>query len=164
MEQPRDLNVTALQLFVSYVVMGRLTLTGTFNADSQLTAHSLAEPGFNNSYPFVHQHFVKGYGDTLLTGKYRFQRSRDNIGGISFRGFVKFGTADAKTGLATGATNAGADVIFTSRLPFKFVMDSNIGYTSNGDAKDPATNVTRRLKNGLRSYGFGRQGPGRARR
>src|SRR5581483_6176560 len=101
-------------------------------------------------YPFVNQRFSKGYGDTVLSGKYRFQRRSDNIGGIAFRGAVKFGTADAKTGLGTGGTDVGADVIFTSALPWKFLLDSNIGFTSIGNAKD-ATGTVRRLKNGMRS-------------
>lgn len=148
---PRDLNITSFPLFVSYGVMGRLTLTGTFDTDRQVTAHNLAEPGYNTSYPFVSQRFAKGYGDTLLSGKYRFQRRPDNVGGISFRGFVKFGTADVKSGLGTGATDAGADVIFTSRLPFRFLLDSNIGFTSNGDSRNSTTAITRKLKNSLRS-------------
>lgn len=148
---PRDLTITSFPLFVSYGVIGRLTLTGTFDTDRQVTAHNLAEPGYNTAYPFVNQHFQKGYGDTVLTGKYRFQRRPDNVGGISFRGFVKFGTADVKSGLGTGATDAGADVIFTSRLPFKFLLDSNIGYTSNGDSRDSANGVFLKLKNSLRS-------------
>jgi hypothetical protein len=147
---PKDLNVTSLPVFLSYGVFGRLTVTGTFDTNRQLTNHNLAEPGFNTAYPFANQRFVKGYGDTLLAGKYRIQRRSDNIGGISLRGYVKFATAE-KTSLGTGATDAGADVIFTSLVPGKFVLNSNIGYTSNGDAKDPTNNVTRKLKNGLRS-------------
>ena len=147
---PKDLNVSSLPVFLSYGLLGRLTVTGTFDTNRQLTAHNLAEPGFNTAYPFVNQHFSKGYGDTLLTGKYRFQRSSDNVGGISFRGYAKFGTAEAK-GLGTGATDAGADLIFTSLLPFKFIIDSNLGYTSNGNAKNPVTGTTVRFKNGLRA-------------
>ena len=148
---PHNLNVTAFPVFLSVGVLGNLTFTGTFNTDSQLTAHSLAEPGFNTAYPFVNQRFAKGIGDTYLTGKYRLQRRSDNIGGVSLRGYVKFPTADAKSGLGTGVRDVGADVIFTSLLPFKFVLDSNLGYTSNGDPKDPVRGVTLRLKNGLRS-------------
>jgi hypothetical protein len=148
---PKDLNVTSLPVFLSYGVLGSLTVTGTFDTNRQLTAHNLAEPGFNTAYPFVNQHFTKGYGDTLLAGKYRLQRRSDNVGGISLRGYAKFGTADANKGLGTGTTDAGADVIFTSLLPFKFIMNSNIGYTSNGNAKNPSTGTTVRFKNGLRS-------------
>ncbi|HEY2382146.1 MAG TPA: hypothetical protein VGK48_13295, partial [Terriglobia bacterium] len=148
---PHNLNVTAFPVFLSVGVLGNLTVTGSFNTDSQLTAHSLAEPGFSSAYPFVNQHFSKGIGDTFLTGKYRLQRRSDNIGGVSLRGYIKFPTADARSGLGTGARDVGADVIFTSLLPLKFLMDSNIGYTSNGDAKNPTTGVTLRLKNGLRS-------------
>ena len=147
---PRDITVTSLPFFVSYGLFGRLTLTGMFDTDRQLTAHNLAQPGFNTSYPLVNQRFSKGYGDTVLSGKYRFQRRSDNVGGIAFRGAVKFGTADSKTGLGTGGTDVGADVIFTSALPWKFLLDSNIGFTSIGNAKD-ATGTVRRLKNGMRS-------------
>lgn len=148
---PHNLNVTAFPVFLSYGVLGQLTFTGSFNTNTQLTAHNLAEPGFNTAYPFVNQHFAQGIGDTFLSGKYRVLRQSDNIGGLSLRGYVKFGTADAKSGLGTGATDAGADVIFTSLLPFKFVMNSNLGYTSKGDAKNPVQGVTIRMKNGLRS-------------
>jgi hypothetical protein len=148
---PKDLNVSSLPVFLSYGVLGRLTVTGTFDTNRQLTAHNLAEPGFNTAYPFVNQHFTKGIGDTLLSGKYRFQRRSDNVGGISFRGYAKFGTADSRKGLGTGTTDAGADVIFTSLLPFKFIMNSNIGYTSNGNARSPSTGTLGRFKNGLRS-------------
>jgi PKD domain len=147
---PGDLTITSLPVFLSYGLLGRLTLTGTFNTQEQLTAHSLAEPGYNTAYPFVRQQFTKGYGDTLLTGKYRFLRRSDNVGGMSFRGFVKFPTTQSSS-LGTGATDVGADVIFTSRLPFKFLIDSSIGYTSLGNAKDPVSGATLRLKNGLRS-------------
>jgi hypothetical protein len=148
---PRDLNISSLPVFLSVGVTGRLSLTGSFDTNRQITAHNLAEKGFNSSYPFVSQRFSKGYGDTLLIGKYRILRMRDNIGGFSVRSIVKFGTADETKGLGTGKTDVGADVIFTSKMPWKFVMHSNIGYTSVSNAKDPVTGLTRKLKNQLNS-------------
>jgi hypothetical protein len=148
---PRDLNLSSFPVFLSYGVMGRLTLTGSFDTQRQLSAHNLAQPGFNNAYPFVNQRFVKGDGDALFLAKYRFQRRRDNVGGISFRTFAKVGTAEAAKGLGTGNTDVGVDGIFTSLLPLKFMLDSSIGFTSIGDAKDPVTGGTRKLKNEMRS-------------
>ena len=40
---------------------------------------------------------------------------------------------DAKKGLGTGGTDVGADVIFTSLLPLKFVLHSTIAYTATSD-------------------------------
>ena len=148
---PRDIDINSLPVFFSYGLLGRLTVTGTFETQRQVTARTLSQPGFNSAYPFVNQRFAKGYGDTILTGKYRFQRRKDNIGGMSFKGFVKFGTADTKTGLGTGATDVGADVIFTSLLPLNFLMDSTIAYTATSDAKDPVTGSIRGIKDEMRS-------------
>jgi hypothetical protein len=148
---PRDLNISSLPLFVSVGVLGRLTITGSVDTNRQITAHNLVEPGFNSSYPYVSKHFQKGVGDTLLIGKYRLLRSRDNLGGLALRTKIKFPTADEAKGLGSGKTDVGADVIFTSLLPWKFVLNSNIGYTSVGDAKDPVTGTTRKLKNQMGS-------------
>jgi hypothetical protein len=148
---PRDLNISSLPVFLSVGVLGRLTVTGSFDTNRQITAHNLVETGFNSQYPFVSKHFAKGSGDTLLIGKYRLQRTRDNLGGIALRTTVKFPTADEAKGLGTGKTDVGADVIFTSLLPWKFLLNSNIGYTSVSDAKDPVTQTTRKLKNRMGS-------------
>lgn len=148
---PRDIDINSVPVFFSYGVLGRLTVTGTFETQRQVTLRTLSQPGFNNAYPFASQNFAKGYGDTILTGKYRFQRRKDNIGGMSFKGFVKFGTADTKKGLGTGATDVGADVIFTSLLPLNFLMDSTIAYTATSDAKDPVTGAIKGIKDEMRS-------------
>jgi hypothetical protein len=148
---PGDLNISSFPVFLSYGVLGRLTLTGSFDTDRQLSAHNLTQAGFNNAYPFVNQRFAKGNGDALFMAKYRFQRRRDNVGGISLRTFAKVGTADAAKGLGTGNTDVGVDGIFSSTLPGKFMLDSSIGFTSIGDAKDPVTGGTRKLKNEMRS-------------
>jgi hypothetical protein len=154
---PHDLNISSLPVFLSVGVLGRLTVTGSFDTNRQITAHNLAETGYNTSYPFVNQRFTKGPGDTLLIGKYRILRMRDNVGGFSVRSIVKFGTADEAQGLGTGKTDVGADIIFTSILPWKFVLDSDIGYTSISDVKD-ATGLTRKLKNQM-SSGLGTAWP-----
>src|SRR5580692_4850204 len=148
---PHALDISSLPVFVSYGLLGRLTVTGTFDAMREVTAGTLSQPGFFNSYPFVSNHFAKGHGDTILTGKYRLQQRKDNIGGMSFRGFVKFGTASAAKGLGTGATDVGADVIFSSLLPLNFVMHSSIGYTATSDAIDPVTSIKRGIKDEMRS-------------
>lgn len=148
---PHDLNISSFPVFLSYGLLGRLTLTGSFDTDRQLSAHLLAQPGFDNAYPFVNRRFAKGVGDALFLAKYRFLRRRDNVGGISFRTFAKVGTADAAAGLGTGNTDVGVDGIFASSLPLRFMLDSSIGFTSIGNAKDPVTGGTRRLKNEMRS-------------
>jgi uncharacterized protein YjdB len=148
---PRDLNVSSFPVFLSYGLLGRLTLTGSFDTNRQLSAHNLTQPGFNNAFPFVNQRFAKGLGDSLFAAKYRFRRLKDNVGGISFRTFAKVGTAEANKGLGTGNTDVGVDGIFSSTLPLRFTLDSSIGFTSIGDAKDPVTGGTRKLKNEMRS-------------
>ena len=148
---PRDLDINSLPIFLSYGIHGRVTVTGTFETQRQVTARNLAQIGFNNSYPFVTDRFTKGYGDTTLAAKYRFRRNKDNVGGISFKGFVKFPTADEKKGLGTGGTDVGADVIFTSLLPLKFVMHSTMAFTSTSDVKDPITGDNRGIKDEMRS-------------
>jgi hypothetical protein len=155
---PGDLNISSFPVFLSYGVLGRLTLTGSFDTDRQLSSHNLTQQGFDNAYPFVNQRFSKGNGDALFMAKYRFQRRKDNVGGISFRTFAKVGTADAAKGLGTGNTDVGVDGIFSSTLPAKFMLDSSIGFTSIGNAKDPVTGGTRKLKNEMRS-GFGTAWP-----
>jgi hypothetical protein len=148
---PRDLDISSLPLFFSIGVHGRVTLTGTFETQRQVTAGFLSQPGFNDSYPFVSRRFVKGYGDTLLSGKFRLQRMRDNIGGIALRGSVKLPTAQETNGLGTGTTDVAADVIFTSLLPLRFLLDSAIGFTHTGRATDRVTDVKRHLKDQVRS-------------
>ena len=148
---PRDLDISSLPLFVSFGVHGRLTVTGTFETQRQIAARNLSQSGFNELYPFVNSHFVKGYGDTTLSAKYRVQRHRDNIGGLSFKGSVKFATAEETNGLGTGATDVGADVIFTSLLPLNFLLDTVIGFTETSKVKDPVTATNRHIRDQLRS-------------
>jgi hypothetical protein len=99
---PRDLDIASLPLFVSVGVHGRLTLTGTLETQKQILAGFLSQPGFNDLYPFVTRRFTKGFGDSTISAKYRLQRRRDNIGGISFRGSVKLPTAKETKALGTG--------------------------------------------------------------
>lgn len=145
---PRDIDFSSFPVFFSYGVHGRLTVTNTFETERQVTARNLTQPGFNSSFPFIADRFVKGYGDTTLSAKYRLQRKRDNIGGISLRGFVKFGTADPVKGLGTGETDVGADLIFTTLLPLNFVLHSTMAYTATSDAIEPRPVV---IKDELRS-------------
>jgi hypothetical protein len=147
---PRDIDVNAFPLFVSYGVHGRLTVTGTFEAQRQVAVRNFAQPGFNSAFPFVNDPFVKGYGDTWLSAKYRAYRMRDNLGGISIRGLVKFGTADAAKGLGTGRPDVGADLIFTSLLPFSFLLNSTMAYTATSDAVEPRpVGIKDELRSGL---------------
>ena len=145
---PRDIDINSFPLYFSYGLHGRLTVTGTFETQRQVTARNLTQTGFNSAVPFANEHFVKGYGDTILSAKYRFQRRRDNIGGISFKGFVKLGTADPEKGLGTGTTDGGVDLIFSSLLPWSFVMHSTLAYTATQDAKEP---FPLRIKDEVRS-------------
>jgi hypothetical protein len=152
---PKDLNISSFPVYFSYGVFERLTVTGTLETEKQVLAHVLAQPGFYNQLPLVNQRFQSGLGDTLLAAKYRLQRRSDNIGGIAMRGFVKLPTADPKAGLGTGATDVGADLIFTSLLPWRFLMHSNIGYTATRDTR---TQTFVGIKDELRS-GFGAAWP-----
>jgi hypothetical protein len=148
---PRDMDITSLPLFLSAGVHGRVTVTATFDAQRQIATRFLSQSGFSDAYPFVSSRFVKGVGDTTLGAKWRFQRQRDNIGGMSFRGFVKFPTADERKGLGTGTTDVGADVIFTSLLPLNFLLNSSIGYTWTPKATDPVSLAKRHIKDFVRS-------------
>jgi hypothetical protein len=148
---PGDLDVASLPLFFSIGVHGRLTVTGTIETQQQITAGFLSQPGFNDSYPFVRSRFAKDRGDTTLSAKFRLQRWRDNIGGLSLRGSVKFPTADETKGLGTGTTGVGADVIFSSLLPAGFLLDSAVGFTWTERATDPVTNAQRHIKDQVRS-------------
>src|SRR5207302_2175921 len=103
----------------------------------------------------VSDRFQRGLGDALFTAKYRLQRRSDNIGGIALRSFVKFASADPHKGLGSGATDVGADLIFTSVLPWRFVMHSNMGFTAT---RDPRTPTPIGIKDELRS-GFGTAWP-----
>lgn len=152
---PRDIDINSFPVYFSYGLVGRLTVTGTFETQRQVTARNLAQPGFNSSAPFVSDGFTKGYGDTIIGAKYRLQRRKDNIGGISLKGFVKIGTADPKKGLGTGRTDVGADVIFSSLLPLGFLLHSNMAYTATSDTKDPRVIG---IKDEMRS-GFGAAWP-----
>ena len=148
---PRDLDISSFPVFVSYGLLGRLTLTGTFETQREVTARNLAQPGFNNSYPFIRDRFLKGYGDAIAAAKFRLMRRRDNIGGMSLKGFVKFPTAEKKLGLGTNGTDAGVDLIFTSLLPLNFVMHSTMAYTATSDGKDPQGGTIRVIKDEMRS-------------
>lgn len=136
---PRDLDINSFPVYFSYGLHGRLTVTGTFELQRQIAARNLVQQGFNNAVPFVNDNFVKGYGDTIISAKYRFQRRKDNIGGISFKGFVKIPRKPAanKPALGTGQADVGADVIFTSLLPWSFLLHSNMAFTATRDAKEP---------------------------
>jgi len=148
---PRDLDISSLPLFFSFGAHGRLTVTGSFETRRQIVARNLSQTGFNDQYPFVATHFTEGFGDTTLAAKYRFRRRPDNVGGLSFRGFVKLPTADETRGLGTGTTDVGADVIFSSLLPLNFMMHSAIGYTYTTKVTDPVSNAKGHIKDQLRS-------------
>jgi hypothetical protein len=149
---PRDIDVNSLPVFFSFGVYGRLTVTGTFETQKQIAARNLSQSGFNDLYPFVSTHYVKGIGDTTLSAKYRFTRNRDNIGGLALRGGVKFPTADELVGLGTGTTDVAADLIFTTLIPLNFVLDSDLGYTYTNKVHDPVSAAAKRnIKDQLRT-------------
>ena len=148
---PRDLDIAALPLFFSVGVHGRLTVTAAFDTQRYITAGFLSQPGFNDQYPFVSRHFVKGYGDGIVGGKFRLQRRRDNISGIALRGYVKVPIANENRGLGTGSTDVGADAIFSSLLPLRFLLHSAIGFTWTDRVVDPVSGTKRHLKDQVRS-------------
>lgn len=147
---PRDIDINSFPVYFSYGVLGRLTVSGAFETQRQVTARNLAQRGFNSAVPFVADTFTKGYGDTIIGAKYRFQRRKDNVGGLSFKGFVKIGTADPNKGLGTGRTDVGADVIFSSLLPLSFLLHSTMAYTATSDTKEPrVVGIKDELRSGL---------------
>ena len=134
---PQDIDINVLPVYFSYGVTPHLTITGTFETQRQVTARNPLQPGFNSSLPFIRQEFARGYGDTIISAKYRLQRMGNNVGGIAMKGFVKIGTADPEKGLGTGSPDAGLDLIFSSLLPLDFLLHSNLAYTATSDAKEP---------------------------
>ena len=114
---PRDLDINSFPVFFSYGLTGRVTITGTLEAQKQVTARNLSQPGFFNRLPFVDSRFSRGLGDTTLSAKYRVRRSADNVGGIAVSGFVKFPTGERTKGLGTGNIDGGINLLFTSLLP-----------------------------------------------
>jgi hypothetical protein len=137
---PKSLNISTLPVSFSIGVQSRLTFTATFEAQKQVKASNLIQPGFYSPLPYVSSRFQNGTGDSYLAAKYRLWRQSDNIGGMAIRGFVKGGTADPNKGLGTGQTDGGVDLIFTSALPWAlkdFLLDSSLGYTKTNNGKRP---------------------------
>ena len=145
---PRDLDINSVPIFFSYGLTGRLTVTATIEAQRQIAARNLSQNGFFNTLPFVKDPFVKGFGDTIITGKYRIQRRQGSLGGISLSGFVKIPHADATAGLGSGKVDGGIELVFTSSLPLQFLLNSSMGLVSTSDAELP---VPITLKDELRS-------------
>jgi hypothetical protein len=146
---PLSMQVKSGNIYFSYGLRPRLTVTGTFTGYEEITAGSLTQPGYNYQYPFVTSPSASGIGDTTISAKYKLWRqAANNIGGMALKGFVKFGTASASKGLGTGTTAGGADLIFTSVLPFKFLLDSSFGYTFT---QSPTLPFLLGTKNQLRS-------------
>jgi hypothetical protein len=134
---PRDIDINSFPVFASYGLHGRLTVIGSYETQRQVTARNLTQAGFNAAVPFAKDRFAKGIGDTFIAAKYKLYRRPDNVGGISLKGTVKVGTASAKKGLGTGRTDVGGDFIFSSLLPWSFVMHSSLGFVATSDAKEP---------------------------
>ena len=135
---PRDLDINSFPVFFSYGVTGRVTVTGTLEAEKQVTARNLSQPGFFNRLPFVDSRFSRGLGDTTLSAKYRIRRSADNVGGIAVSGFVKFPTGERTKGLGTGNIDGGIDLLFTSLLPLNVLLHSSMGLVATSDPVNPA--------------------------
>jgi hypothetical protein len=143
---PRDLDINSFPVYAAYGLLGRLTLLGSFETQKQVTARNFAQPGFNASFPFTRDRFRKGVGDLFIGGKYRLQRRRDNIGGLSLGATVKAPTSDAALGLGTGGTDVRADLMFTSLLPSSFVLSSVIGFNYTGSVDDPFSATTPKVR------------------
>ncbi len=134
---PQDLDINSVPVFFSYGLTGRITVTATMETQKQIAARNLSQQGFYNQLPFVSDRFVEGYGDTTITGKYRIQSRQGSLGGISISGFVKIPTADAEKGLGTGEVDGGLDLVFTSSLPWRFLLHSSMGVVATRDAVTP---------------------------
>ena len=131
------MDINSVPVFFSYGLTSRITVTATFETQKQIAARNLSQQGFYNQLPFVSGRFVEGYGDTIITGKYRLQRRQGSVGGISISGFVKIPTADVEKGLGTGEVDGGLDLIFTSALPWRFLLHSSMGVVATRDAVTP---------------------------
>jgi hypothetical protein len=135
---PRDLDISSYPVSFSVGLASRLMVAATFEAQKQVKASNLTQPGFNSSVPFVSRRFSKGIGDGFLFGKYRLWRQRDNVGGFALRGFVKYPSAKPDKGLGTGRPDSGLDLIFTSQIPFvDFLLHSSMGYAYTSKTKKP---------------------------
>ena len=134
---PQDLDINSFPVFFSYGLTGRITVTGTLEAQKQVTARNLSHPGFFNRLPFVDRRFSDGLGDTTLSAKYRIQRKADNVGGIALSGFVKLPTGERTKGLGTGNVDGGIDLLFTSLLPLNFLLHSSMGLVATSDPVNP---------------------------
>jgi hypothetical protein len=137
---PKSENINTFPVSFSVGLLSRLTVTATYEVERQIKASNLTQPGFYTPYPYVSSSFQKGPGDAYFAGKYRLWRQPDNLGGMAIRGFVKAGTADPNKGLGTGQTDGGAELVFTSTLPWilkSFLLDSSIGYTKTSNGKTP---------------------------
>ncbi len=145
---PRDLDINSVPAFISYGLTGRITVTGTFETQKQIAARNLSQPGFFTRLPFIDSRYSEGFGDTILSAKYRIQRRPDNVGGISLSGFVKLPTADETQGLGTGKVDGGIDLLFTSVLPLGFLLHSSMGLVATSDPEVP---VPVGLKDEMRS-------------
>jgi len=148
---PRDLDISSYPISFSIGLASRLMVATSFEAQKQIKASNLAQPGFNSSFPFVSRRFSKGIGDGFLLGKYRVWRQSDNVGGVAIRGFVKYPTAKAAEGLGTGRPDGGVDLVFTSQIPFvDFLLHSSMGYAYTSKTKSPDVyNLKDELRSGL---------------
>jgi hypothetical protein len=148
---PKDLDINTYPVSFSIGILPGLMFTTTYEVQRQILAANLIQPGYYSEFPYVSKRFAKGPGDMYLGGKYRLWRQRDNVGGFAVRGYVKLGLAKPENGLGTGRTDGGADLIFTSSLPWKLhevMMHSSIGYLATRNGKNP---VPLMLKDEVRS-------------
>ena len=145
---PSDLDVSAYTAFFSYGLFDRLTVSAAFETKKQIVARNLSQTGFFNTMPFVNRRYASGYGDTVVRATYRLQRKADNVGGIALSGFVKLPTGKAEQSLGTGKYDGGLDLVFTSVLPFSFLLHSTMGLVATADPEIPSP-IT--LKDEMRS-------------
>jgi hypothetical protein len=146
---PKDIDINSLPVYASYGLFNGLSVSGMMELRKEIVANNLAQSGNNSALPFVNTHYQTGFGDSILSVKYKLQRKKDNVGGIAFRGFVKVPTGNDAKGLSTGRPDVGAELLFTSLLPLNFLMHSSMGFVSTTDVKSPATNVRDEMRSGI---------------
>src|SRR4029077_19375381 len=67
---PKDLNINSFPFYVSYGASARVVVPARLDAEKQVLARLLSQPGFYNQLPLVSERFNRGLGDPLLTAKY----------------------------------------------------------------------------------------------
>jgi len=124
---------------IGYGASDRLEIFGSVGIQNRAKAHYLFEPGGPNEYPFIGESWDTGFGDINVGLKYKLLDDyRGDAVGLALRGFVKLPTADEATGLGTGKTSFGADLVLSKTLNYGADIHGSIGYEFSGNPDAPS--------------------------